>query len=78
VVASATDDDAKNPTPGKKMKHGAGKRGGAKASFASTKVQSSGVPVSGTGVAKTVPKASDKCGCKGDFNCILRCTATGK
>ena len=85
VVASTSDDDAKSPTVGmsggKKAKSTAGKNksgGGAKASFATTKVQSSGVPISGTGVAKTVPKASDKCGCKGDFNCILRCTATGK
>jgi predicted Zn finger-like uncharacterized protein len=27
---------------------------------------------------KPVAKAADKCGCKGDFNCILRCSATGK
>ena len=67
------DDDTKPARTGKKK----GRKGGAKASSAHTqKVQSSGV--SGTGVAKTVPKASDKCHCKGDFNCILRCTATGK
>ena len=84
VVVAASDDDAKTASGGmsggKKNKSGGarGKGGGAKASFAPTKVQSGGVPVSGTGVAKAVPKASDKCGCKGNFDCILRCTATGK
>ena len=80
VTASTSDDEATSPTVGmsggKKAK--SSKNKGAKASFATTKVQSSGVPVSGTGVPKTVPKAADKCGCKGDFNCIIRCTATGK
>jgi predicted Zn finger-like uncharacterized protein len=77
VAAASSDDEPK--TPGARRNKSGGKRSsGPKASFAPTKVQSSGVPVNGTGVAKTVPKASDKCGCKGDFNCILRCTATGK
>lgn len=73
--ASASNEGDSKPAShiGKKKGH----KGGAKASFApSQKVQSSGI--SGTGVAKTAPKAADKCGCRGDFNCILRCTATGK
>ncbi len=75
-ASAANDDDAKPASAVGKKK---GRKGAAKASFAPTqKVQSSGVSGGGTGVAKTVPKASDKCGCKGDFNCILRCTATGK
>ena len=82
VATSSSDDDAKSPTVGtsggKKAKNHS--KAAPKASFSGTKVQSSGVPKSSndTGVAKTVPKAADKCGCKGDFNCILRCTATGK
>lgn len=80
AVASSSDDDAKSPLSSKKPKAAGHSRPGPKASFSGQKVQSSGVPKSGndTGVAKTVPKASDKCGCKGDFSCILRCTATGK
>ena len=75
---SASDDDATSPSAtGKKAKskakvsHGPGS---AKASF--SKVPSSGVPASQSKPAAT-PKAADKCGCKGDFNCILRCTAKG-
>ena len=79
-AVAASDDDAKAPATGGRRKAGGRVKsgGGARASFPTTKVQSGGVPISGTGVSKTVPKASDKCGCKGDFNCILRCTATGK
>ena len=75
--ASSSDDDAKVSTPAK----GKGKRGkGAKASFAGTKVQSSGVSKksSSDGLVSKAPKAADKCGCHGDFTCVLRCTATGK
>jgi len=75
ATTATSDDDAKPAASGAKKK---GRKGGAKASLASTqKVQSSGVPAPAA-AAKTVPKAADKCGCKGDFNCILRCTATGK
>lgn len=52
-----------------KGKKGKARRGGAaaasKASFSPKKTYSA-------------PKAKDTCGCKGDFNCILRCTAKGK
>ena len=41
---------------------------------ASSKSKSSS---SETLVSKPAPKAADKCGCKGDFTCILRCTAKG-
>lgn len=88
VIASnasvSSDDDTKSSTVKGKGKKG---KGSAKASFASTGGKSQSVPSSGvsskkfssndTGVSK-LPKAADKCGCKGDFNCILRCTATGK
>lgn len=71
---STADEDVK-PVKGKK---GKGKKG---KGFAGTKVQSSGVASSSSKseplVSKPAPKAADKCGCKGDFNCILRCTAKG-
>ena len=81
-ASSSSDDDTKASTAKGKGKKG---KGSAKASFAgkSQSVQSSGVASSkksssnDTLVSK-LPKAADKCGCKGDFNCILRCTATGK
>ena len=78
--ASGDDDSKSSAVSGK----GKGKKGkGAKASFAGTKVQSSGVASSKKAsssdalVSKPAPKAADKCSCKGDFNCILRCTAKG-
>jgi predicted Zn finger-like uncharacterized protein len=80
-ASASSDDDTKAPVSGK----GKGKKGkGAKASFAgkSQSVQSSGVSSkkassSDALVSKPAVKAADKCGCKGDFNCILRCTAKG-
>jgi predicted Zn finger-like uncharacterized protein len=79
--SSSGDDDAKASVSGK----GKGKKGkGAKASFAgkSQSVQSSGVSSkkassSDALVSKPAVKAADKCGCKGDFTCVLRCTAKG-
>ena len=74
---TSTDEEAKPVAQGKKGKKG-------KASFVSTKVRSGGVaPKAGKSsseplVSKPAPKAADKCGCKGDFNCILRCTAKGR
>jgi predicted Zn finger-like uncharacterized protein len=70
----ATTDDAKSPTVGtsghKKGHHGFAARGG----VATFKKGSSDAAVS-----KPPPvKAADPCGCHGDFNCILRCTAKGK
>jgi predicted Zn finger-like uncharacterized protein len=80
-ASSSSDDDNKSSTvSGKKGKKG---KGSAKASFSGSKVQSSGVASSkkfsssDALVSKPAPKAADKCGCKGDFNCILRCTAKG-
>lgn len=70
-TSSATEEEAK-PVKGKKGKKGKGK------AFSGTKVQSSGVAAKSEPlVSKPAPKAADKCGCKGDFNCILRCTAKG-
>lgn len=76
--SSASSDDEEVKASGVKKK---GRKAGAgKASFSATKVQSSGVSSKKSDqplVSKT-PQAADKCGCKGDFNCILRCTAKGK
>ncbi len=79
--SSPSDDDEKVSTPGK----GKSKGGRAKAGKAG-KAQSGGI-ASAKGksfssgseplVSKPIPKAADKCGCKGDFTCILRCTAKG-
>ena len=72
-TSTASEDEAK-PVKGKKGKKGKGK------AIAGTKVQSSGVAAKSASeplVSKPTPKAADKCGCKGDFNCILRCTAKG-
>lgn len=78
--ATSSDDDAASVSgKGKKGKKGKG----GKASAAGAKVQSSGVGSSKKAsssepvVPKHTPKAADKCGCKGDFNCILACTAKG-
>ena len=79
--AASSDDDAKSPSVGVgkkgkaagKVKNSSG--GGPKASF--SKVQSSGVAPAAQSKAPATPKAADKCGCKGEFNCILRCTAKG-
>jgi predicted Zn finger-like uncharacterized protein len=81
ATSSSTDDDSATVTgKGKKGKKGKGGKASAGA-----KVQSSGVASSKKSssseplVSKpaATPKAADKCGCKGDFNCILRCTAKG-
>jgi predicted Zn finger-like uncharacterized protein len=73
---ASSDDDAKATKKGK------GKGKGAKASGA--KLQSGGASASKSSSSKSsseakpvVKPAADKCGCKGDFNCILRCTAKG-
>ena len=73
VVAA---DDAKDTTTDKETKEPAstkgkrGKRGKGKA--AKGGVITHKAPVFG---GKPAPKAADPCGCKGDFNCILACTA---
>lgn len=81
-ASSSSDDDTKSSTVKRKGKKG---KGSAKASFAGGKsqsVQSSGVSSkkssSNDPLVSKLPKAADKCGCKGDFTCVLRCTATGK
>jgi predicted Zn finger-like uncharacterized protein len=83
-AGSSSDDDTKSSTVKGKGK-GKKSKGSAKASFSGGKsqsVQSSGVSSkkssSNDPMVSKLPKAADKCGCKGDFNCILRCTATGK
>jgi len=79
-ASSSSDDDAKAPTVGVKGKgKGKGKGGKAVAAGSSklTKVSSSGVS-SEPKVSKPAASAPDKCGCKGDFNCVIRCAAKGK
>lgn len=74
-AAAAAADDSATETPKKKKK---GKGKGAKHSpnpnmSAPDKAEKASAPA-----AKPSKPAGDSCGCKGDFNCILRCTAKGK
>lgn len=76
-TSSSSDDDDKQSKPAKKggkKKNTSG--GGAKIASGVSKSPNMS-KVTSSGVAPVKP-AADKCGCKGDFNCILRCTATGK
>ncbi|MBX3186833.1 MAG: zinc-ribbon domain-containing protein [Labilithrix sp.] len=66
--ASSSDDEPATPAKGKKGKKG---KGFAAAGKGKAKTETAFV-------SKPAPKAQDKCGCKGDFSCILRCTAKGK
>ena len=87
-AATALADGSKgDPKGGKEKKEGKGKSKGGKAKAGKAgKAQSGGIASakgksfssgSETLVSKPIPKAADKCGCKGDFTCILRCTAKG-
>jgi len=84
--SSSSDDDAQSPNVGVSGKKGRGKGGkGIKRGAAvghtpagMTKVKSSGVSGDTVASSKPAAPAPDKCGCKGDFSCILRCTAKGK
>ena len=77
TTTSTSDDDDKASVTKSKGKGKAVKGKGSKAQssgVASAKKSASG---SDPLVSKPIPKAADKCGCKGDFTCILRCTAKG-
>jgi predicted Zn finger-like uncharacterized protein len=75
VASASTDDDAKNATDTKDTKDTKGKgRKGAKPRAGKSGTVTSKTPAP---AAKPV-KAADPCHCKGDFNCILACTAKGK
>ena len=82
--APSSSDDDREKTPvvsAKKVKTRS--KGAPRGSSSGQKAQSSGAAksasdASDTSVAKAAPKAADKCGCKGDFDCVLRCAATGK
>lgn len=78
TAATTSSDDEEKASPhakGKgKGKAGKGRAGKKSSGVASSKSKS---PSSETLVSKPAPKAADKCGCKGDFTCILRCTAKG-
>ena len=75
TTASSSDSDDKAPVTKGKGKATRGKGGKAQSSGVASakKSSSSSDPL----VSKPLPKAADKCGCKGDFTCILRCTAKG-
>ncbi len=74
--SAAAGDDGEADEPGKaahKARVKAGLRAQGKARSGGTKaVMTTSAP------AVRRSKATDMCGCKGDFNCIVRCTATGK
>jgi len=76
AVASSSDDkdaDSKKSGVGKKGKR-AGGGGGGKGKAA----QSGGAKANASTTPAQKPvKAADTCGCHGDFNCILACTAKG-
>lgn len=76
AASEAADDDeadekmSSSHAPKKKKARAGGKRWTPKASASKAKTSSS---------SPARPKqAADKCGCKGEFNCILRCAAKGK
>ncbi len=74
AATTSSDDDAKSPTVGTSG-HKKGRRSlagkGAPATFRKGQADP-------PAAAKPPPvKAADPCGCHGDFNCILRCTAKG-
>ncbi len=63
------DDDAKSAAASTKGKKRKGKGRG--------KASATGAKALPNGEAKAAPKAADKCGCKGNFDCVLRCAANG-
>ncbi len=70
ATASASDDDESDSTePTKKKKKG---KKGKKGAHASGPITNKTPPP-----AQKKVKPADPCGCKGDFNCILACTAKG-
>ncbi len=80
--AAAASDDAKSPSvsaadegatasKGKAGKKGKWSRGAGKGAKASRRTTTTAKPAAPA-------KAADPCHCKGDFTCILRCTAKGK
>jgi len=74
AISSASSEDDEVSSVGSKTK-GKGKGGKAKAGGKVT--VASAKPGSGVAASKPAAKSVDKCGCKGDFTCILRCTAKG-
>lgn len=69
-ASSSAEEETSAPITEGKKKKGKGKGVAAKG-HGKTKTEAAFV-------SKPTPKPADKCGCKGDFNCIIRCTATGK
>ncbi len=78
-VASAEDSndatETKEPTETKGKKGKNGKKGKAGKAAKAGKASKSGPITNKTPAPKAAPKPADPCGCKGDFNCILACTA---
>lgn len=73
ISSASGEDDDETPTATVKRK-GKSRGGKAKASGKATMASAKG---KSGGVSKPATKSVDKCRCKGDFNCILRCTAKG-
>jgi hypothetical protein len=72
AASSSSDDDDSAPAKGKGKK---GKKGKGKKGRAAKGGKTSGEALVSKPAA--APKAVDKCGCKGDFDCTLRCAAKG-
>jgi hypothetical protein len=70
AMSSEPDDDHSTPE-----KHGGKKHKGRRFAGGGKSVITMKTPAFTPAPA---PKAADKCGCRGDFNCILRCSAKGK
>jgi predicted Zn finger-like uncharacterized protein len=71
-ATASTSDDKPTPTESKKGKKKHASSSGSP-SVKMAKVQSSGTD--SASASKPAPKASDPCGCHGDFNCALACAA---
>jgi hypothetical protein len=69
ATASASPSDGDETAKAKPKKA----RAGAKVSGAASPKASKSEALA----SKPAPKAADKCGCKGNFDCIIRCTAKG-
>jgi predicted Zn finger-like uncharacterized protein len=82
VVAAApppvTAAPAATPTPAPSASADARDPKDAKQTKKSRRGKSRGVNASAAGATPSKPKASDPCGCHGDFTCVLGCSAKGK
>jgi predicted Zn finger-like uncharacterized protein len=70
VAAAADAKDTKDPTDAKESRSKKGKGGKGRAAKNAATSKPTAAPA-----AKPAPKPANPCGCNGDFNCILACTA---